>query len=42
MQRDAEILPVNIRMKKISDRFAIRAIRAVKLVKVLLNFNLWY
>ena len=29
MQRDAEILPVNIRMKEISDRFAIRAIRAV-------------
>ena len=29
MQRDAEILPVNIRMKEIRDRFAIRAIRAV-------------
>jgi hypothetical protein len=27
MQRDAEILPVNIRMKEICDRFAIRAIR---------------
>ena len=29
MQRDAEILPVSIRMKEIRDRFAIRAIRAV-------------
>ena len=29
MQRDAEILPVSIRMKEIRDRFAVRAIRAV-------------
>jgi hypothetical protein len=29
MQHDAEILPVNIRMKEIRDRFAVRAIRAV-------------
>ena len=29
MQRDAEILPVSIRMKEIRDRFAIRAIRDV-------------
>jgi hypothetical protein len=29
MQRDAEILPVNIQMKEIRDRFAVRAIRAV-------------
>jgi hypothetical protein len=29
MQRDAEILPVNIRLKEILDRFAVRAIRAV-------------
>jgi hypothetical protein len=29
MQRDAEILPANIRMKEIRDRFAVRAIRAV-------------
>ena len=28
-QRDTEILPVNIRMKEIRNRFAIRAIRAV-------------
>ena len=30
MQRDAEILPVSIRMKEIRDRFAIRAIRDVR------------
>ena len=29
MQRDADILPVNIRMQEICDRFAVRAIRAV-------------
>ena len=29
MQRDAEIMPVSIRMKEIRDRFAIRAIRDV-------------
>ena len=29
MQRDAEILPVSIRMKEIRDRFAIRAIRDI-------------
>jgi hypothetical protein len=29
MQRDAEILPVNIQMKEIRSRFAVRAIRAV-------------
>ena len=29
MQRDAEILPVSIRIKEIRDRFAIRAFRVV-------------